>query len=195
MSRRLQLCAVAVVTAGLVGGCMSSAQMSRIDKNRDIYETWPLEVRQAVLDGKAEPGMTPEMVRVALGEPTEITHRSNDPGADEIWIYRTGGVPNDPSMMGGYPGGYPGTYPGTYPGGYPSGGGGGVVIGTGRGGTAVGVIPPSIGIGGGGVSIGGGMGGIGGGYPMPQTRTPVEEREVVFRNGVVLRADPPPEKK
>jgi hypothetical protein len=183
--------------------------MSRIDRNRDIYETWPLEIRQAVLDGKAEPGMTPEMVRVALGEPTEVTRRSDDPGADEIWIYRTGGSMNDP-MMGGYPsgGGYPGSYPGGYPsgigggypGGYPSGvgaSGGGIVLAPGRGG-GIGIIPPSIGIGsgGGGINIGGGLGGgMGGGMPMPVSRTPVEEREVVFRNGVVLRADPPPEKK
>ncbi len=64
----------------------------------------------------------------------------------------------------------------------------------GRGG-GIAVIPPSvgIGIGSGGATIGSGMGGYpGGGYPMP--RTPVEEREVVFRNGVVFRADPPPEK-
>jgi hypothetical protein len=36
------------------------------------------------------------------------------------------------------------------------------------------------------------MGGMGGGMPMPVQRTPVEEREVVFRNGVVYRADPLP---
>jgi hypothetical protein len=35
---------------------------------------------------------------------------------------------------------------------------------------------------------------MGGGMPMPVSRTPVEEREVVFRNGVVYRADPPPGK-
>jgi len=180
--------------------------MRRIDKNRDIYETWPIETRQAVLDGKAEPGMTPEMVRVALGEPTEINRRSNDPNDpndEEVWIYRTGGITNDPMMGAGYPSGYPGGYPGSYPGGmgggypgtYPS--GGGIVLAPGRGG-GVGIIPPSVGVGiggGGGIGIGGGGGGgIGGmGAPMPVTRTPVEEREVVFRNGVVLRADPPPE--
>jgi hypothetical protein len=193
MSRSFQLGAVLTVAAGLIGGCTSSQQMSRIDKNRDIYETWPLEIRQAVLDGKAEPGMTPEMVRVSLGEPTEITRRSNDPGADEIWIYRTGGY--DSSTMGGYPGNYPGSYPsGGYPGGMGT-SGGGIVIAPGRGG-GVGIIPPSVGIGGnvGGINIGtGGIGGMGGGMPMPVSRTPAEEREVVFRNGVVLRADPPPE--
>lgn len=199
-----------------LAGCQSSAQMSRIDRNRDLYEQWPIEVRQAVLDGKAEPGMTPEMVEMALGKPTEVVTRSGTPstGDDEIWIYRTGGY-EDPGMMypgamgGAYPGSYPGSYPGTYPGGYPSGypgsTGGGVVISPGRGG-GVAVIPPSIGIGsrGSGISVGGigggigsaGMGGgiMGGGMPMPVSRTPVEEREVVFRNGVVYRADPSPGK-
>jgi hypothetical protein len=190
----------------MVAGCQSSAQMSRIDRNREIYEQWPIEMRQAVLDGKAEPGMTPEMVEMALGKPTEVVTRSGTPatGDDEIWIYRTGGN-EDPGMMypgGGMGGNYPGGYPGSYPGGgYPGGStGGGIVIAPGRGG-GIGVIPPSIGIGTRGTGIGGGIGGIGiggggmgGGMPMPVSRTPVDEREVVFRNGVVYRADPPPGK-
>src|SRR4030095_16670930 len=64
------LFALAVVV--FAGGC-ASGQMSRIDRNRDIYESWPLEVKQAVLDGKVEPGMNSDMVRVAWGEPTEVT--------------------------------------------------------------------------------------------------------------------------
>ncbi len=182
--------------------------MSRIDSNRDIYEQWPLEMRQAVLDGKAEPGMTPEMVKMALGKPTEVVTRSGTPntGQDEIWIYRTGGETVDDPMMGGYPpgmGGYPAGYPGTT--------GGGIVLAPGRGG-GIGIIPPSVGIGvpiggsgnigigtggtgigmGTGVGIGGGMGGTGM-SPYPVSRTPVDEREVVFRDGVVYSADPPPE--
>ena len=171
------------------------------------------------MDGKVEEGMTPDMVLMAIGKPTEVSTRGGTPqtGEDEIWIYRTGGETMDPGMMypgagypgtypGGYPGGYPagypsggypGGYPGSYPGSYPGGTGGGIVMSPGRG---VAVIPPSvgIGIGGGGIGIGGGGlgGGMGGmGMPMPVSRRPVEEREVVFRNGVVYRADPPPENK
>jgi hypothetical protein len=198
------------LVAGCLTGCNSSPQMSRIDSNRDVYEQWPIEVRQAVLDGKVEEGMTPDMVLMAIGKPTEVSTRGGTPqtGEDEVWIYRTGGE-TDPGMMypgasypgGGYPGTYPGGYPGGYPAGYPSGGypggypggsGGGIVMSPGRG---VAVIPPSvgIGIGGGGIGIGGGGMGGGMGMPMPATRRPVEEREVVFRNGVVYRADPPPE--
>lgn len=206
--RRYQQWGFALLAAGGIAGC-SSSQMSRIDSNRNVYESWPLEIRQAVLDGKAEPGMTPDMVRMALGKPTEVVTRAGAPnsGDDEIWIYRTGGGMDDPTM-GGYPSGMGGGYPagmGGYPSGYPGSSGGGIVVSPGRGG-GISVIPPSVGIGvpigggnislgGGGVGIGGGMGGMGGGMPMPVSRTPVEEREVVFRNGVVYTADPPPENK
>lgn len=206
--KRHQQCGLALGLAiGMLAGC-SSSQMNRIDANREIYEQWPVETRQAVLDGKVEEGMTPDMVLMAIGKPTEVQTRSGTPqtGDDEVWIYRTGGVENDPNMMypgpaypgGGYPGSYPGTYPGSYPGsGYPS-SGGGIVISPGSGG-GIGIIPPSVSIGSRGTTIGGGMGGgyPGGMYPgstLPVTRTPVEEREVIFRNGVVLRADPGPEK-
>jgi len=185
----------AALAAAWLAGCNSSPQMSRIDKNRAIYETWPLEIRQAVLDGRAEPGMTPDMVRVALGEPTEIQNRAGaaNPGGEEVWIYRKGGDAIDP-MMGTYPGGMGPGYPG-----YPGSTGGGIIMAPGRGG-GVGVIPPSIGIGvplgaggigigGGGIGIGGINGGMGGG--MPVRTTPVEESDVVFHDGVVFRADPP----
>src|SRR5471032_1411173 len=158
--------------------------MNRIDANREIYEQWPIEMKQAVLDGKVEEGMTPDMVVMAIGKPTEVNTRSGTPstGDDEVWIYRTGGD-TDPGMMMppvGYPGSYPGGYPSNYPG-YPGvGTGAGIVMAPGRGG-GVAVIPPGIGISGGmgGVGIGG-MGGMGAGMPVPVTRTPVQEREVVF---------------
>lgn len=162
--------------------------MNRIDRNRDIYETWPIEVRQAVLDGKVEPGMNVDMVRVAWGEPNEVTV---SPAGDEIWVYSRGGDPGSVYYPGGgaaYPGGaYPGAgYPGgAYPGGaYPGGvvGGPGIGISTGRGGTSIGAT--------GGVGMGGVMGGPMGG-PIVTPPRPPEIREVVFRNGVVVKADPP----
>ena len=161
--------------------------MSRIDRNRDIYEAWPIEVRQAVLDGKVEPGMTPDMVHVAWGEPSEIVTQSAS--NDEIWVYKKGGDDGTTMMPGGA---------------YPSGGMGGQGIGisTGRGGTSIGATGGiGIGMGGGGIGMGGsgigmggsgiGMGGTGMGTPIYTPPTPAEVREVVFRNGVVYRADKP----
>jgi hypothetical protein len=185
---------LALLAAGLVSGC-GSPQMSRIDKNRDIYEQWPLDVKQAVLDGKVEPGMTQDMVVVAWGQPTEKINRSNAANDEEIWIYRKGGDDGTIMMPAGgpsYPGGmYPSNTGGIYGGGL--GTGTGIGISTGRGGTGI-TTGTGIGLGGpGGVGIGmGGMGGMGGSVPVMVGRpTPAEEREVVFRNGVVYRADAP----
>lgn len=165
---------------GLAAGC-SSSQMSRIDRNRAIYETWPIETKQAVLDGKVEAGMNPDMVRVAWGEPSEV---SVSPAGDEIWIYTKGG---DPGSV--Y---YP---PGTTASSGIGMGGPGIGISTGRGGTAIGATG-GIGMGGavgGPMGVGGigntGMGGMGG--PIVTQPRPPDVREVVFRNGVVARADKP----
>jgi hypothetical protein len=195
MMRRLPIL-TAIVAVLLAGAGCASSQMNRIDRNRDIYETWPLETRQAVLDGKVEPGMNADMVRVAWGEPTEIT---TSQAGDEIWIYSKGGDPGGAMYPGGSP--FPGgpSYPaGTgYPGGIGGMGGSGIGIGgsgigmgstgtgigisTGRGGTSIGTST--------GVGIGGGMGGMG--TPIMTRPTPPDIREVVFRNGAVVRADSP----
>lgn len=179
MKRRHSLSVGLLIAVALVAGCASS-QMSRIDRNRHIYETWPLEIRQAVLDGKVEPGMNSDMVRVAWGEPSQIT---SSPAGDEIWVYTRGG---DPGSV---------YYPGTAGSGMGMGGigmgGPGIGISTGRGGTAIGAT--------GGIGIGGSPGNIGMGYPsvggvgpaIVTPPTPPEFREVIFRDGVVLKADPP----
>jgi hypothetical protein len=181
--------------AGAMAGC-GSPQMSRIDKNRDVYETWPIEVRQAVLDGKVEQGMTPEMVKVAWGKPSEVVGDGSI--GDEIWVYRTGGSEGTvmyPGSGGIYPGaaGYPGgMYPGTGnsvgivsgPGGTGMTSSSNVGIGLGNSGSGLGVMGPGIG--------NSGMGGMGGmSSPVYIPPTPGETKEVVFRNGVVYRADVP----
>lgn len=166
--------------AAWVAGC-GTPQINRIDQNREVYETWPIETKQAVLDGKVEVGMTPEMVRVAWGQPTEVISRSTGPGDEEIWVYRKGG--NEDYSMAGPGGVYGGGYPGTMGGNTV-----GIGVATGRGmGTVVG---PVVGVGmGGGI---GGMGGVGGmGSPIMTAPSRVEEKEVVFRSGVVYRADSP----
>ncbi len=123
-------------------GCLTSP-LSRIDSNRARYESWPLEIQQAVLNGEAIKGMTPEQVEMSLGKPTQVVVRSAKTGDDEVWVYRKGGT------------------------------GSGLLNNT-------------------GVSIGGGLGGVNVGTGMGGGRRSggAEEREVVFGNGVVVRADP-----
>lgn len=74
----------------LLGACATST-ISRIDANRAAYESWPLDVQEAVLNGHVKPGMTPEQVEMSVGKPTEVVNRSLKPGEDEVWIYRKGG--------------------------------------------------------------------------------------------------------
>lgn len=146
--------------------------MDRVDANRAEYENWPLNIKEAVLDGRVVKGMDATMVLVARGKPSEVVDRGN---GDQVWVYRTGGGGGSGSSMlrgttvsigagsgGPYGSGYPGGYPGTYPGGYP---------GAGYPGTGVSTAPIVLG------------GGGGGAYE------PVEEHEIVFRDGLVVRGD------
>lgn len=149
----------------LLSGCASptspDAIMDRVDANRAEYETWPLSIKEAVLDGRVVKGMDRTMVLVARGKPTEVVDRGS---GDEVWVYRKGGGGGSSMMRGtsvsvgiGGGGGYPSGHPG-YPGGYP--------------GTGVTTAP---------IILGGG----GGGYE------PVDEHEIVFRDGMVVRGDGP----
>ncbi|HEX2854780.1 MAG TPA: hypothetical protein VHO24_16225 [Opitutaceae bacterium] len=69
----------------------STSPLSRIDSNRALYESWPIEVQEAILSKKVIVGMTPEMVQMAVGKPTQVITRSVQSGDDEVWVYRTGG--------------------------------------------------------------------------------------------------------
>ncbi|OHE87909.1 MAG: hypothetical protein A3G75_10975 [Verrucomicrobia bacterium RIFCSPLOWO2_12_FULL_64_8] len=137
--------------AVLAGGCSSGSPISRIDADRALYESWPFEIQEAVLNGKVTKGMAPDMVRMALGKPTEVQYRTGRSGDEEIWIYRKS---SDSSTSGGMVG------------------------------------APTI-------ILGGNVGGIGVMTdPQPVIVNPMntppeadESKEVLFRNGVVVRAN------
>lgn len=80
--------------AWLLPGC-TATPMSRIDANRPLYESFPVEMRQAILDGRIEKGMTPAMVEMSIGKPAQIESRQARRGiVEEVWIY---GVPTSSS--------------------------------------------------------------------------------------------------
>lgn len=127
---RLPSLVFALAAAGLLAGCATSTSpFTRIDANRPLYDSWPLEVKEAILDQRVIAGMDADMVRMAIGEPAEINTRP-DPRSrvmEEVWIYRTrgsssggGGMRNTSVSVGGGTGG-------VYVGGSPMilGGGGG----------------------------------------------------------------------
>jgi hypothetical protein len=169
-------------TAGALGalllaGCGSST-MSRIDANRGLYESWPLDVQEAVLNGNVVTGMTPDMVEMAIGKPTEVESNTQTGSNEEIWVYRKGGSESGTGSPLGSPLG-----PNTS-------------VGMGMGPVGLNTSPMGMRVGTGmGTMIGPNMG-IGTGVSMPisgpSSQSPQETREIVFRDGVVYRADPPP---
>jgi hypothetical protein len=87
---RSALVAIALFGAALLGGC-STSPLSRIDSNRALYESWPLDIQEAVLEGKVLKDMTPEQVEMSVGKPKEKSARNARNGVEEVWIYREGG--------------------------------------------------------------------------------------------------------
>ncbi len=78
---------ISIALAGWLAGC-SSTPISRIDSNRALYESWPVDMQSAVLEGKVVNGMTPDMVRMALGAPTRVEPRVGSTTNEETWIYQ-----------------------------------------------------------------------------------------------------------
>lgn len=107
---------VRVLLAGwlmALAACATSP-MSRIDADRVKYDSYPIEVRQAILNGEAIKGMTPEQVEMSLGKPTQIITRSAKGGDDEVWVYRKsaglgGALRNTGISIGGGTGGVGGS--------------------------------------------------------------------------------------
>ncbi len=91
MKNSVVLCFMVSLLLGILAGC-STSPMSRIDADRAKYESWPLDVQQAILNGEAIKGMTPEQVEMSLGKPSEVVTRSAKAGDDEVWVYRKGGA-------------------------------------------------------------------------------------------------------
>lgn len=83
-SRRLGATSLAL----LLASC-STSPMSRIDSKRAVYESWPVDVQDAVLHQRAIPDMTPEQVEMALGKPSEVQSRTGpNNSSEDVWIYR-----------------------------------------------------------------------------------------------------------
>src|SRR3954468_17592598 len=82
-------CRVVVISAAIFYTGCTTSPMSRIDANRALYESWPFDMQEAVLNGKIVKGMDADMVRMTLGEPSEITGRNGRTGVEEVWIYKT----------------------------------------------------------------------------------------------------------
>ena len=80
----------AFATCGFLTGC-STTPDQRIAKNAALFDTFPPQVRQKIRAGEVDIGYTPEMVRLALGEPSRVFSRQTETGAVELWVYHDNG--------------------------------------------------------------------------------------------------------
>lgn len=82
--------ALCLVSVALLAAC-SSTPDARIAKNQAAFGGYPAAVQQKIRAGEVDVGFTPEMVRLALGEPAREFNRQTEGGTAEIWVYHDNG--------------------------------------------------------------------------------------------------------
>lgn len=82
---RLRTACVLLPLALLLAGCATPAK--RIQQNQELFDTFPVAAQARIRSGQIDLGFTPDMVRIALGEPQRKTLRRSGEGDLEIWFY------------------------------------------------------------------------------------------------------------
>lgn len=106
-----------MVAALVVAGCSTPAM--RIKHNPQLFASIPQAEQELIKQGRIAIGFTPDMVKLALGEPDYIARRIDKTGTTEIWRYRGYDSSVDYGFYGYYGwGGGPYWYRGYYGGGW-----------------------------------------------------------------------------
>jgi hypothetical protein len=80
---------VRLLFVGFIGlwlaGCATPD--ARIKKNQALFDSLPAEAQGQIREGKVSLGFTPEMVKLAVGEPDRRAIRTDAAGRTEVWSY------------------------------------------------------------------------------------------------------------
>lgn len=78
---------LSLFAAAFLAGC--STPESRISENPEAFSKFSAGDQQLIREGKVAIGFTPEMVKLALGDPDKIYTRTDANGVSEAWSYTT----------------------------------------------------------------------------------------------------------
>ncbi len=100
------LCSLAVA---MLAACATPD--ARIRRNQALFDSLPAAEQALIREGKVGIGFTPDMVRLAVGDPDQRWIRTDTQGQTEIWSYTTyDNSVGEPLYRGDYHrwyGGYP----------------------------------------------------------------------------------------
>ena len=68
-----------------LAGCSTPA--TRIAKQPDLFNRLTPEQQTMIREGRVGIGFTPEMVKLALGDPDRVRERTDASGKSEVWSY------------------------------------------------------------------------------------------------------------
>lgn len=92
---------LAILTAVvLLAGC--ATPQTRIASNRALYDSLAAEDQALIQEGQVAVGFTPEMVKLALGEPDRVYSRTDKSGRSESWAYTSYRLGDGRRIYGGY---------------------------------------------------------------------------------------------
>jgi outer membrane protein assembly factor BamE (lipoprotein component of BamABCDE complex) len=78
---------IACAALAVAAGC--STPQARIKQSPEAYAKLSATDQQLIREGKVAVGFTPDMVRLALGDPDRISTRTDASGVNEAWSYAT----------------------------------------------------------------------------------------------------------
>lgn len=78
-----------IPATALLAACNTPA--SRIDDNKTVYLSYPVEIQQKLAAGQVDVGYTREQAQIALGKPNRRYSRTTAGSAQEVWIFRERG--------------------------------------------------------------------------------------------------------
>ena len=84
----------------LAAGCATPA--ARIERHPEVFNHLAPADQQLIREGKVGLGFTPEMVKLALGDPDRVFTRTDAAGTNESWSYTSYDGPDGLLLYRGY---------------------------------------------------------------------------------------------